>query len=50
MLNSYAKIQTNMMLNMLQQRDASASNGDIGQKPREAEIEQRSTYIRGIGK
>ncbi|KAM0915968.1 hypothetical protein ACQ4PT_010484 [Festuca glaucescens] len=30
------------------QRDASASNGEVSHKPREAEIEQRSTYIRGI--
>ncbi|KAM0915969.1 hypothetical protein ACQ4PT_010484 [Festuca glaucescens] len=29
-------------------RDASASNGEVSHKPREAEIEQRSTYIRGI--
>jgi hypothetical protein len=50
MLNSYAKIQIHMMHNVLQQRDASASNGEVGHKPREAEIEQRSIYLRGIGK
>ncbi|XP_062197307.1 acyl-CoA-binding domain-containing protein 4-like isoform X1 [Phragmites australis] len=32
----------------LQQKDASVSNGYAGQKPREAEIEQRNPFLRGL--
>ena len=50
MLNLYANIQINMVHNVSQQKDASASNGEVGHKPRETEIEQRTAYLRGIGK
>jgi hypothetical protein len=34
----------------MQQKDASVSNGEMVQKPREAEIEQRNPFLRGLGK
>jgi hypothetical protein len=32
------------------QKDAGVSNGEMVQKPREAEIEQRNPFLRGLGK
>jgi len=32
------------------QKDASVSNGEMAQKPRGAEIEQRNPFLRGLGK
>jgi hypothetical protein len=34
----------------MQQKDASVSNGEMVQKAREAEIEQRNPFLRGLGK
>lgn len=48
MLISSAKL--NIMNGILQQRDPNMSNGELGPRSREAEIEQRNPFLRGLGK